>query len=328
MATATAASSKGRPGKLTREIRAACARELDSTATPYGSSRWAAWRACGYKHHLRYRLGVRPTDTEDYFSVGIALHAVLAYSARGIDRSWRDMVRWQELHSSLAPEVVAECSRLVEAYFFRYGDGLAGFEDARAIRGVELKLQRWRPFAYSGRIDLLVTTASGPLVVDHKTRGRKVPDDTEEYQRDLSTRPQLLGLSWLARKCLKLPYYPPVCLNEIVKTRVPQFARTTVPMDPARVDAWVRNEKLARSRMRLDRLTHRSRRDDTSILRNYDSCAPVIGARCQYFDWCHGTERQRHDLYTVEATQHGDIKDKQDKPRRKTKAKGKAKGQS
>lgn len=298
-------ASAKRP-KLSPEVRAACAAELSSTATAWGSSRWASWRRCAYSHYLRYQRGVRPTDTEDYFAVGIALHAVLAYSARDITHDWQDMQRWLELHSSLEPAVVAECERLSAAYFMHYGDRLAGFEDARAILAVEAKLQVWRPFAYSGRADLIVALPSGPIVVDHKTRGRKVPDDSEEYIRDLATRPQLMGLSWLARRQLKLGYYPPVCLNEIVKTRVPQFKRTTVPMQPERVDAWVANEKLARRRMRLDRPKHGRRGDDSLVLRNYDSCAPVIGSRCQYFDWCHGTKRQRHDNYVVEDLKHGD----------------------
>ena len=292
-------------GKLSQAVRAACALELQGTQTPFGSSRWASWRACPYSHHLRYRLGLKPTDTEGYFAVGIALHAVLAYSARGIERDWRDMQRYLELHSKLDPAVIAECERLCEAYFLRYGDELGGFGDAKAIRGVELKLQTWRPFAYSGRVDLLINAGSGPVVVDHKTRSRKVPDDSEEYIRDLATRPQLLGLSWLTRRCYKLPYYPPVCLNEIVKTRVPQFYRTTVPMHPEAVDAWVANERLARRRMKLDRPTHMRRGDESLILRNYDSCAPVIGSRCQYFDWCHGTKRQRHDNYTRKDPKHG-----------------------
>jgi hypothetical protein len=289
--------------RLSAAVKQACAAELGSTATPYGSSRWAAWRSCAYKHHLRYREGIKPVDTVDYFSIGIALHAVLAYSARSIAHDWRDMVRYLDLHTPHAGEVAAEVERLCEAYFLRYGDKLAGWEDARSIGGVELKLQLWRPFAYSGRVDLLVTTASGPIIVDHKTRGRKIPNDSEEYQRDLATRPQLLGLSWLARRKLKLPYYPPVCLNEIIKTRVPDFARTTVRMDPERVEAWVRNEKLARRRMRLDRPKHGRHGDDSLVLRNYDCCAPTIGSRCVYFDWCHGTPRQRAIHYTQE-TQH------------------------
>lgn len=270
---------------LTSDVRARCASFAAPTATPWGSSRFAAFRACPRKHQLRYHRHVRTVADAGYYSLGRLVHAVLAYCAAGHD--WREMIAFaSDTEGDLG--IVYEAERLCGAYFSHYGTESCGFPGASVI-GIEQALESTiGGMPYSSRADLLLRLVGETVVVvDHKTRSSKVPDDRDEYIRELATRPQLLGLSALVQELFSLATPPPVLLNEIVKTKIPKFGRTMVRFTQHQINGWrLEHACCAEGMMALG---------DGCGVCNLDQCAPVIpsGSRCEYFDFCHGNEAQR-----------------------------------
>jgi hypothetical protein len=291
--------------RLSDEAIAACQEILAPTQTQWGSSRFACWRTCPRAHQLRYHEGVRPKEAADYFSIGILLHAVMAYAARG--HVWRELIAYLTTLDNIDLGHVYEVERLEEGYFAHYGDENCGFPDNVEIVDVEVEMAgELGGLPYTGRADLVIRAADQLVIVDHKTRGRKVPDDRDEYRRDLLTRPQLLGLSWLAWQYYSkrdhrghpLDAPPAVMLNEIVKTKVPQFGRTTITPTERQLRDWAANHSIEVMRSRQELAD-----GGETGLRRLDACAPVIGSRCQFFDWCHGSEETRQLHYNRDGDQ-------------------------
>jgi hypothetical protein len=81
-----------------------------------------------------------------------------------------------------------------------------------------------------------------------------------------------------------------VCWNEIVKTVTPQFGRTEVQPTDKQIAAWYEQSRVQASMMSLD---------SSAPFCNLDACAPVIGSRCRFFDWCHGSGEARALHYTT-----------------------------
>lgn len=268
------------------------------TLTSHGSSRFLEYRRCQRAHSLRYRERIAPVerlfDRIDYFSLGSTIHACLAYAWEGFrigePREWRHALFAATLRGDLDEDVFEEADRLCSAYFAHYGEPDLGF----TILGVETLLEDPASFAlpYTARLDLIGEAAGEIVIVDTKTRAKKIPDDRITYARDLTTRAQFLGQAHLAMLRYGLKEPPPIIVNAIIKTKIPGFDRLTVRPSLADVERW-------RAQQRRDASWGL---EGTEM--NYSSCAPELGSRCSYFRWCHGSdeERSRHFKKAEQAT--------------------------
>jgi hypothetical protein len=272
---------------------------LAPTQTEWGSSRYAEWQRCQVAHDLRYIQGIRPTSEPDYFGIGTLVHAALAYVADGAMRHtkphrWEDVVKAAQTQDPPPPEfVIEESSRLLKAYFQRWGHENAGWS-AVDIISIEREFTAPAPnsFRYSGRIDMLLEIDGQIMIVDTKTTSRNYGSNYDEIRRELTTRSQFLGLSWLVQNAFGLREPPAIIVNLIVKTKVPQFDRIWAPITQKQLALWVETQR--QNYQVFDLLSARK------PIRNYSACAPGYSPRCWAFDWCHGTNEQHERLYRIE----------------------------
>jgi hypothetical protein len=297
------------------------------TITQYGSSRFSEYRRCQRAHSLRYsegivRLRLGPSDTLDYFALGILIHAALAYFWEGLklgeQRSWRDVLHAAtQRPEGLERDLYHEAERLLAAYFAHHQadppfgsdwgggveivdverelvDGIA-CPDCDNMRGEwsECGTCRGDGFTefgsfrlpYTARLDLVVRIEGTLYVVDTKTRAKGLPENRAVYARKLRTRAQFLGQAHLAMLAYGLTEPPHVMVNAIVKTKIPQLGRLAVPISLEDVERW----------------REQQRRDAAAGLAgdnmNYSSCAPEMGSPCIYLDYCHGSAEVRAKHY-------------------------------
>jgi hypothetical protein len=158
----------------------------------------------------------------------------------------------------------------------------------------------WGQHPYTARADAILRYRdTGELVIaDTKTRAAAIPGSTQrkppneakrrKYARGLRTRPQFCGLVSLADKLLthSAENPPALLVNAIIKTKVPTFDRLLVHYTRRDLEWWQASQQAC------------SRRGFSEIpLPNPEACAPEIGSRCSYFQWCHGTDDERQKFY-------------------------------
>jgi hypothetical protein len=268
-------------------------------------------------------LRTGPSMGKDYFGLGILIHAATAYVWEGLKlgehRDWRDVLHAAtQREGGVERATHEEAWRLLDAYFAHWG--IPDWDPSLVrIVDVERELQEGEickrcsgtgvmtserslsgeascrtcggsgmiggsfGLPYTARLDLVVEIAGTLHVVDTKTRATKLPDNEALYARQLRTRAQFLGQSFLAQKAYGLSVPPPVIVNAIVKTKIPRFGRLTVPITSDDVARWA--EWQASASLESDRM-------------NYSQCAPEIGAPCAYLDYCHGSDEQRARYFT------------------------------
>ena len=309
-------------GELPREAVEAASLETQSS---HGASRWNTYRRCQREHALRYRDGIVPKDRLfdrlDYFSLGSTMHAILTYMWRGFavgdnDRSWRDaLLACTQRPGGLDEDVFLEAERLAGAYYARWGapDFAEGFEYVASEVLLEdgvtcpmcdgAKLDgngNWcrtcyvsysegsagfvdGSFAqpYTARLDLIGRVAGELVIVDTKTRKAKIPDNRMMFSREAAVNPQFLGQAHLVMRAYGLTEPPGVLVNAIIKTKVPGFDRVLARPTLEDVERW-RENHAREAEAGLD-----------GDLMNYSSCAPPMGSRCGYFNWCHGSAEMR-----------------------------------
>lgn len=278
--------------------------ELVSTATRYGSSRWATYESCGRKYDLRYHLGVYPKARSGPLVLGSLMHAIFAYTARavlrGVSVKWRDVLEVAATDPRFLPitakdktlDPVEEANRLAHGYFEEYGEFNAGWPNHEIV-AVEQLIEIDEAAPYSTRLDLLLRNASGNLVVvDHKTRSSSFDSDRDLLKRKLSTKPQFIGSVWATQRSRSLDYIPELLINGIIKTKSPKYQRVEVELTREQIDNWNAN-RIAKVQLGYS---------DTTC--NYTSCAPDSGFLCEYFDYCHPEGDSKTELYTM-----GDLKE-------------------
>lgn len=283
---------------------------LRSTATPWGSSRWATHNRCGVEYDLRYnrrvyRLPVVKGITAAYdkptpFHVGSLVHAGLRLVESGtmlprdataavIDAAAVEGERFSRLD-------MAEAQRLLDAYWAHYGEENAGWPDGLTVIATELQLKA-TGLQHTGAIDTLLRDPSGGYyIVDTKTRAQRFADDAD---RTFATNPQFLSLSYMAQEHFDLLLPPPVIVNAIVKTKVPDFARPMVRFTQRHVDTWARNQADIEANRALLIA-------DGAPTRNYNACAPAIGSKCDYFYFCEGSDEEKQLKYGVASAADAD----------------------
>lgn len=278
---------------------------LDSTATEWGTSRYAAWFECQRKYELRYVNHILPRGTADYFELGSLVHAVLAWLADGVlhgitGRGWREVLDAARTRD-FDPFVILEASGLLHAYFTKWGTDNAGYPESAKILAVELPVSD-AATRCTTQLDAVIELADELVVVNHKTRGKALPkpENRAAFRRKLAVNPQFIAESYLARLNFGLDYYPPIMPNYLVKTKIPGFARELVRIAPATVDMW--REAQGRALDEIDAtfgsvatwpITPRRRLP----IANLTSCVSLFDTPCVYFDWCHGSDEQRQLHY-------------------------------
>jgi len=267
-------------------------RALTETVTEWGSSKWAELRRCPRAYKLRVVQNVRPRGgIDNNLAIGIAVHQVLAFvgllSTRGIVATESDMMEALDQLPPGPPR--SEAFRLLRGYFMRHGYTNAGLPEP--LYDVEVLLEAAvGALPYTARVDAVTVGPTGLFTPwDHKTRGTTVPWGASETW---ATRPQFLGHAYLARAVWGDRWSRRVMVNAIVKTKTPGYERVELAISDFAIDRWA--EEQSTQAPRLLELA-------ASGCANYDSCAPEIGRRCQYFSYCHGNDSDRESMYeTVE----------------------------
>lgn len=269
---------------------------LASTATEWGTTRYADWQCCEQLYDLRHAKYIRPRDRADYFALGGLLHAALAYLGLGVlvgdaTRGWRDVLdRFVELGGD--PMLSLEASILLEPYFQWWGIANAGYGESRIV-AVEVPVRAAiGPLPRTTQLDAVIVHEGELVVVNHKSRSSTLPKDLEDFKRALRTDPQFLCESWLGMQALGLSEPAPLMINYLIKTKEPAFERVIVRPTRDDLDAWSQNAlRVAADMQRAADLGRMPRR-------NYSQCAPWgRSRRCEYFEWCHGTEQSRELHY-------------------------------
>jgi hypothetical protein len=319
-------------GEVTADLAAEIAECLQDTQSPWGSSRFNLWHRCRKAHDLRHAQGlVSLGDRPKYFGIGSLTHAGINFLQRGViageatPRNWELVI--EAAAAKLPGEICDEAWRLLSAYFAHWGVECAGWPEGSKILGAELFLQdgladpngcavcggsgggcdpatacgacngsgadllTGGAFAlpYTARADTVLELPSGEIVIpDTKTRRSAFPEERQQYAQGLATRPQFTGLAWLVRRHLKLDEPPHIWVNAIVKTKIPKFDRLLVRMTPEAVAAWEKDHRAVAAAM--------ARGDEP--IPNRSECAPDMGSRCEYFDWCHGNDELRARKFT------------------------------
>lgn len=273
---------------------------LLSTLTAYGSSRFGEYRRCQRAHALRYSEGLiqlrtGPSLDNDYFGLGIMIHACLAYVWEGLKlgapRDWGCVLQARTADGKMQQALYDETYRLVSAYFGHYGENDFN-ENGFKIVDVEREFTDSDSFdlPYTARLDLVVAVADRIFIVDTKTRATAFPKDARaKYQRGLRTRSQFIGQAHLARRAYGLDYTPHVIVNAIVKTKIPSFDRLNVELTDRDVETWCGAQREAAA----------AGLEGTAM--NYSSCSPDMGAPCSFLDYCHGSDETRARHFTTKA---------------------------
>jgi hypothetical protein len=274
---------------------------LASNATAYGSSKWSELARCTEAHHLYYNDGLVPLGNRpDHFGIGSLFHAAQAWQLAG-QGVWSDVVEYCKSQMTFAAdgsvfdrEVIEESERLLQCYYAHWGEdgGWGNASDSRVLAVEYEMVGKVGGMFYSAKADHIRKHYDEIVVVDTKTSGRKPSGVTlvgsglvglDEYARELATRPQFLGLSWITGEIFNAG--KPVSLIDdlVIKTKVPSFARVRIDFTEEMIKTWQKQHEL---------LLQEPRR------MNLHQCAPGFTRRCDYFDWCHGTDEMRANWYS------------------------------
>lgn len=291
----------------------AAAEALAPTQTEFGSSRIAELQRCPTAHDLKYTQRIFPKKEAAYFDAGRITHAGQRYINEGVIagevRDWHEVIK--AAHEERADKIAAGLAKPVAwdeedpiltaedcltKYYGTYGLDNGGWPEAVKLLHVELFLED-KELRATCRADLVVSLAGDIVIPDTKTRSKVLPKDREEYARELRTNEQFLRLSALAQVHFNTPEPPAVWLDAIIKTANPPkdkelkwpVDRLMVRFTQSDIDRWRENAA------RMIAVEDAMRR--LPVVRNYHSCAPPIGSRCQYFDYCYGSETQRDEKF-------------------------------
>lgn len=294
---------------------------LHSTATEFGSSRYAERQRCGMAYELKYNRRILPVYRPSYFGVGSLVHAGLRQAeqgaALGLELDWREPIRVaREIEaarigamnaleegeldrpdSGFGMQECDEAERLLGAYFTQHGEINAGWPMHLQVVALELQLSSTtlgEPL--TGAIDtLLLNRDSGDLIiVDTKTSASRVPgsladpEKRDRWKRGQAVRPQFLMQSWMLQEQLNLPEPASFIVNHISKAKLPICEKVPILITPEALANWELNQRLLNSL------------GPPPAIRNYSACAPSIGEQCAYFEYCHGSEQSRTNRFKRE----------------------------
>lgn len=280
-----------------------------------GWSKISSYLICDRLYFLESVRKMRPRKSAPALEIGTLFHACMAahYWTGG-------QKTYEPLHAVAEelPELVAEVSRLLQAYFAQYQQEEADTWDIRAVeqevRGdMTAKLpKKKKPHTaqVSCRFDLVIRKKKpgepaapygpckdGVYVVDHKVHRAITRDLVEGYGMD----GQFLLMAYLWRQQNLSEVFGPLngfVINIITKTKVPECKRLDVAISPDDVDRYA--AMVAAPTVELDlRVKGKTAKDIDEWPMNYSQCKSPRGyGICKFWDFClsHGAHKELYDI--------------------------------
>jgi hypothetical protein len=258
----------------------------------WSPSQFETLRRCPRAHKLRYReklaLIEPPAPARE---IGIMFHRVLesvgnaALRGEPTDKELWGLATVAARDKCALPASGLEGTRLVAAYRQRYGDDNAGYGDYK-VRAVETTLFGGELHADLGGFasigDAVVEDADGPIIFEHKTAGRMMSGEDADVIAQLKVGSQACALTYCYYETFgEIPRF---VRNVVTKTRTPDLKRYMLTFNKGDLDRWAEEQRALEVLAPMD-------------FCNRDACAPVVGFRCDFFDYCHGTDEQRATLF-------------------------------
>lgn len=264
----------------------------------WSTSQKSLLRRCPKAHKLRYQHGlVAKGYANDALLIGTGFHRVrelvcleVLRGGETTDDVWQAAIETARAECPSGP-VSLEITRLARAYMQRYGTDNAGYGENFIVEGSEkVLLGGGLHAAYGGFAaiaDAVLLTADDEArrwLVETKTAGRTPAGTIDELAAERRTWDQCLTLAYCGWKTYG--EIPGVLYDIVVKNKSPVFLRVPVLVTEAELLKWEAEQIEGEQLFGLS-------------CANRDACAPPVGFRCDYFEFCHGTDEDREQLYTL-----------------------------
>lgn len=264
----------------------------------WSHSQFATLRRCPKAHKLRYkrRLQLVGGEKSDALLIGSGFHRgrelVTLEALRGAetDRAvWDSAVAVASAECPSGPAAV-EVVRLLRAYQLKYGCDNAGYGHEYEVAGAEQVFTAGDlhasigGFASIADAHLIRNIDGRHVLVEAKTAGRSPSGTIEHMAAERRTWSQTLSLAYCGWQ--ELGEIPLILYDIVVKNTKPVFFRVPVEVTEADLLRWRAEQE------ELEQLVPLS-------CANRDACAPPVGFRCEFFDYCHGSDEDRNAKYEI-----------------------------
>lgn len=270
----------------------AISRFLRPTATEWGHSKWETLEKCPKLFELRYRRGIRRTESPRAASLGTVVHRGLAaaYWRRMNPQRESDLPHdfWRTvINAGREDEAIKlDAIRLVSEHQRFWADHDEGFDRVVAVE--KLVTTEVNGVPYSTRYDLVAKKRHLPIIEDHKTTSRRMDNTGSEF----AMSGQFMGMLavW--------PYVGPrpssVRVDFLVKTQTPAFHRIGVPFTERQIERWKKDLRALYSDLKRYERSGR-------FPRRYSACVGRYGF-CEMFSICHGGTGLADEYYVPKGT--------------------------
>lgn len=238
--------------------------ELAGGPSPWGNSRYQAFKHCPYYYWWTYIRRMTPELYDSYMEIGGLWHEVRArvgntYLAGTdpdglpIGGTIKDIhqaciaVGWEIINRAedVVPGIAGKVRHMYESWLPLRGPGAPGC-DLATLYGVEEVWQVSEPVPYSARIDQW-HWIGGPVIKEVKTAGRRDTALIESYRMDS----QFLGHQWLWKKTMqrrwgKLESYH---VDLITSTKDPYVGPETVAIREDLIRDWLKETRYLYAQM-------------------------------------------------------------------------------
>lgn len=257
----------------------------------WSHSQWETLRRCPKAHKLKhreklYRVGFKPLALE----IGTCFHDALetlgemAIWGPTNFQDWDDAVKAARQRCK-DPGAGLEATRLIAEYRRFYGYENAGYGDheVEAVEEVLLCGDLHKDIGGMAAIaDAVTLFQKDRFIWEHKTAGKKSSGTVEEICQSLKVGSQACVLAYAGRE--KWGTIPTIIRNVTIKTKNVAFERFALTFTDDDLDRWAEDQRELEEMVGLS-------------CANRDACAPTMGYRCGYFEYCHGTDEERELLY-------------------------------
>lgn len=271
----------------------------------WSTSQKSLLRRCPKAHKLRYQHGLVPRAVaSDALLIGTGFHRVRELvtleALRGgetTDSVWQHAIETARAECPSGPASL-EITRLARAYMQKYGTANAGYGENFIVEGSEKVLLggglHREHGGFAAIADAVLFDASSECavkfgymrrwLVETKTAGRTPPGTVDELAAERRTWDQCLSLAYCGWKTYG--EIPGVLYDIVVKNKTVAFLRVPVLVTEAELLTWEAEQVESEQLFGLS-------------CANRDACAPPVGFGCDYFKFCHGTDEDREQHYTL-----------------------------
>lgn len=264
--------------------------------SPWGSSRWGAFKKCPYFYYCIYVKKMEPTEYDEPLEVGGLYHEVRARYYKAYQHGLEDNECIQAGYDLLnqtdkvVPAYAAIVRRLYKGWLVHSGPGTPN-DDREYLpyatpldfkpAGIEEMIEYYKgPFPYSTRLDFWSFDPKGhgdrAILKEIKTARKRTGQLLNSYRMDS----QFLGQIYLWKKVKEPQGYPPITqyiIDLAIKTNPPQYSREIAPIDNRLLASW---EHEMTQHYRELRFYEKSPKP-WPRRRSYHSCH-----YCKLFDYC------------------------------------------